>query len=295
MDKLLEKLKKRYGSRKSISFIEELYSRYNQHGVSEIGAQLTYYLVLSIFPFIIFMLNLIRLTPLADVDVLEKLLVNLPLETKDLLIDIINGIVSSSSYALLSIGALGGIWSASNGIMSLIKAVNRAFDYQEDRPYWKLRGLSVLLTIGFTISLILALGILVFGEMIFKKIFVYYTWPSYVAWKIFQLLATLLLIGLLLSILYKISPSIKEGVSVKFKDSVPGALFSSIGLIVSSSLFSFYVNNFGKYSKTYGSLGGIIVLLIWLYMSSTIIVLGAEVNAARIHLENISTREGAPL
>ena len=70
MHKLLEKLKERYGSRKSISFIEELYSRYNQHGVSEIGAQLTYYLVLSIFPFIIFMLNLIRLTPLADADVL---------------------------------------------------------------------------------------------------------------------------------------------------------------------------------------------------------------------------------
>ncbi len=256
------------------------------------GAQLTYYLVLSIFPFMIFLLNIIKITPLADINVLERLLINLPAESKDLLINIIDNIVSSSSYTLLSVGALGGIWSASNGIMSLIKSVNRAFDYSEDRPYWKLRGLSILLTLGLSLSLILALGILVFGEVVFKKIFVSYTWSSYVVWKIVQFLTSALLIGFILSILYKTAPSIKEGVRVRFNDSIPGGIFSALGLIISSTLFSFYVNNFGKYSKTYGSLGGVIVLLIWIYMSSTIIVLGAEVNAARIHLENISTREG---
>lgn len=291
MDKLILKLKEKFGEKKSILFIEELLNRYNNHGVSEMGAQLTYYLVLSIFPFMIFLLNIIKITPLADVNVLERLLINLPSESKDLLINIINNIVSSSSYTLLSVGALGGVWSASNGIMSLIKSVNRAFDYSEDRPYWKLRGLSILLTLGLSLSLILALGILVFGEIVFKRIFISYTWPSYIIWKIAQFLTSVLLIGFILTILYKAAPSIKEGVNVRFVDSIPGGIFSALGLIVSSTLFSFYVNNFGKYSKTYGSLGGVIVLLIWIYMSSTIIVLGAEVNAARIHLENISTRE----
>lgn len=282
MNKLLEILKNKFGDKALINFLESLYNRYDQHGVSEMGAQLTYYLVLSIFPFIIFILNIIRVSPLSDIDVLERILSNLPDESKKILIDIINGIIAKSSYALLSMGAIGGLWSASNGIMSLIKSVNRAYDLVEDRPYWKLRLLAIILTLTFSIILVFSIGVLVFGELAFKTIFISYTWSSYVIWKILQFLISILLIGLLLTILYKMSPSIKEGIEIKFRDSIPGGIFSSIGLILSSTVFSFYVNNFGKYSNTYGSIGGIIVLLIWLYISSTIIVLGAEVNAVRI-------------
>src|SRR5699024_1540518 len=128
---------------------------------------------------------------------------------------------------LLSFGAIAGIWSSSNGIMAMIKGVNRAYDLTEDRPYWKLKGLSVLLTLGLAVIMIMAFAIIVFGEVIFNTIFVSYTWPSYIMFKILQVLITVLLIGFILGLLYKLAPSIKEGVEVKLKDAVPGGFVAA--------------------------------------------------------------------
>ncbi|NLC45211.1 MAG: YihY/virulence factor BrkB family protein [Clostridiales bacterium] len=289
MKKMFDTLEKKYGESKVISFIKELYFRFDNDGVSEIGAQLTYYLILSIFPFLIFFLNFLSYTPLASEDVIERILNAFPSGTKDLLGNLIYEITSSSSYALISIGAIGGIWSSSNGVMSIIKAVNRAYDLEEDRPYWKLRGLSILFTIGLAIVLFVSLAIIVFGEVFLNMIFASYTWTSYLVYRIVQLLLTLLLICLVLSILYKFAPSIKEGVEIKIKDALPGGFMSTVLLILFSMAFSFYINNFGNYSRTYGSIGGIIVLLIWLYVSSIVIVLGAEINA--VIMSNKTKRE----
>lgn len=284
MAKILGLLGERYSDKRWFLFLSELLCRYEDDGVSEIGAQLTYYLILSIFPFLIFFLSILKFTPLADVGVLERMLSALPADTQGILLKLINEIMNKSSISLLSIGALGALWSSSNGIMSVIKSVNRAFDLEESRPYWKLRGLSVVFTIALFIILIVAFSVLVFGEVFFNMVFISYTWPSFVIWKILKLVIPLLFISLMFTLLYKFSPSIKEGISVKYADTIPGSIFASIGLIVFSALFSFYVNNFGNYSKTYGSLGGLIVLLIWIYSVSIVIVLGAEVNATLISM-----------
>lgn len=290
MEKLFERLENKFGKKKQFDFLKELYLRFQQDGVTELGAQMTYYLILSIFPFIIFFLSVLRHTPLADVNVMERLLSALPADSRNLVGNLIEEIILGGSYALLSFGAIAGIWSSSNGIMAMIKGVNRAYELTEDRPYWKLKGLSILLTIGLAIVIIVAVAIIVFGEVIFNRIFVSYTWPSYVMFRILQVLITVLLMGLILGILYKLAPSIKENVKVAFKDAIPGGFVAAIGLIIFSMGFSFYVNNFGNYSNTYGSIGGIIVLLIWLYVSSIVIVLGAEVNAVRLSMKNNSPR-----
>ena len=91
---------------------------------------------------------------------------------------------------------------------------------------------------------------------------------------------------IMLSFLYKSAPSVKKGVNVKFSLTIPGSIFASLGIILFSFIFSFYVNNFSKYSKSYGSIGGLIVLLIWIYSISIVIVLGAEVNATLISIQN---------
>lgn len=290
MEKVFERLENKFGKKKQFDFLKELYLRFQQDGVTELGAQMTYYLILSIFPFIIFFLSVLRHTPLADVNVMERLLSALPADSRNLVGNLIEEIILGGSYALLSFGAIAGIWSSSNGIMAMIKGVNRAYELTEDRPYWKLKGLSILLTIGLAIVIIVAVAIIVFGEVIFNRIFVSYTWPSYVMFRILQVLITVLLMGLILGILYKLAPSIKENVKVAFKDAIPGGFVAAIGLIIFSMGFSFYVNNFGNYSNTYGSIGGIIVLLIWLYVSSIVIVLGAEVNAVRLSMKNNSPR-----
>jgi membrane protein len=84
---------------------------------------------------------------------------------------------------------------------------------------------------------------------------------------------------LIFSLMYRFIPSIRNGRKINLKHAIPGAVFTTLGWIVTSSIFSYYVNNFGNYSKTYGSLGGIVILLIWLYLSSIIIILGGEINA----------------
>ena len=227
-----------------------------------------------------------KFTPLADAGVLERLLAVLPGDTQKILYDIISEIMKDGNIALLSVGALGALWSSSKGIMSVIKSVNRAYDLDEIRPFWKLRGLSVLFTIFLYIVLITAFSILIFGEVFFNMVFVSYTWPSLVIWKILKILLPLLFMGIMLMFLYKFAPSVKEGVHVKFSEALPGSIFSSLGIILFSVIFSFYVNNFGNYSKSYGSIGGLIVLLLWLYTVSIVIVLGAEVNATVIDMKN---------
>ena len=286
MDKLLDKLREKFGEKKWITYVEQLLYRFNDDGVTAIGAQLAYYLTLAIFPFIIFFLSILQFTPLADVDVLKELLSPLPGETGQLFYNLINNIIKEGSIALLSFGAIGSIWSSSNGVMALMKAVNRAFDLDEDRPYLKLKGLSILFTLGLFIVLIVAFTVLIFGEVIFDAIFVSYTWPTVVIWKILKLLIPLAFMVLVITILYKYSPSIKEGVKIKFSESIPGAIFASLLWVVLSIGFSFYVSNFANYSKTYGSLGGVIVFLLWLYMSSIVIVLGAEVNATLMSMKD---------
>lgn len=286
MDNLLDKLREKFGEKKWITFVEQLLYRFNDDGVTAIGAQLAYYLTLAIFPFIIFFLSILQFTPLADVDVLKELLSPLPGETGQLFYNLINNIIKEGSIALLSFGAIGSIWSSSNGVMALMKAVNRAFDLDEDRPYLKLKGLSILFTLGLFIVLIVAFTVLIFGEVIFDAIFVSYTWPTVVIWKILKLLIPLAFMVLVITILYKYSPSIKEGVKIKFSESIPGAIFASLLWVLLSIGFSFYVSNFANYSKTYGSLGGVIVFLLWLYMSSIVIVLGAEVNATLMSMKD---------
>lgn len=288
---ILDFLEKKYSGKRWLLFLKELLCRYEDDGVSEIGAQLTYYLILSVFPFLIFFLSILKFTPLADAGVLERLLAVLPGDTQKILYDIISEIMRKGNFALLSFGAIGALWSSSNGIMSIIKSVNRAFDLEESRPFWKLRGLSIIFTISLYIVLIIAFSILIFGEVFFNLIFISYTWPSYIIWKILKIIIPLLFMGLMLSFLYKFSPSIKEGIEVKFSETIPGSVFASIGIILFSSIFSFYVNNFGNYSKSYGSIGGLIVLLIWLYSISIVIVLGAEVNATLISMKNESISE----
>lgn len=282
MGKVMDFLRKKHSEKNWFLFLDELLYRYEDDGVSEIGAQLTYYLILAVFPFLIFFLSILKYTPLSDVQVLETMLSVLPGETQNILYNLINEIMKKSNFALLSIGALGAVWSSSKGILSIIKAVNRAFDLEEDRPFWKLRGLAILFTIALFLILVVAFSILIFGEVLFDIIINSYNLPFLILWKIMKVLIPLVFMTLVFAVLYKFSPSIKEGVNIKLSETIPGSIFASVGLILFSMLFSFYVNGFGNYTNTYGSLGGIIILLIWIYAVSIVIVLGAEINATLI-------------
>ena len=274
-------------NKKVAIFLNEFIFRMKNDNVTAIGAQLSYYLILSIFPFLIFFLNILSFTPLVREDVLQSIIVVLPLETQMVITSLVLETVQTSSETLLSLSAITGIWAASKGIMALIRAINKAYDVEETRSYIELRLLAIVFTLALLILLTIVLLTIVFSEVIGNQIFNFFglTLNFMFFWEYFRIIISIGSMILIFALLFRFSPSIRNGQGVSFKQSLPGAVFSSLGWIITSTLFSYYVNNFGNYAKTYGSLGGMIVLLIWLYMSSIIIVMGGEINATLSYMK----------
>lgn len=262
-------------------FLNQLLYRIREDNVTAIGAQLSYYLVLSIFPFIIFFLNILSYTPIAREDVLHSIIILMPLDTQRIVSSLLIETINTSNAPLLSVSAITGIWAASKGIMALIRVLNKAYDVEETRPYLELRLLAIVFTLALLVLLTIVLLTLVFGEVLGNKLFDFLgiTQNFILFWQYFRIIISLLFMILIFSLMYRYIPSIRNGRRINFKHAIPGAVFTTLGWIVTSSIFSYYVNNFGNYSKTYGSLGGIVILLIWLYLSSIIIILGGEINA----------------
>ncbi len=279
-DKVIQWLEKNK-KKKWLLFLDQLGFRFQEDDVSSTGSQLAYYLVLSIFPFLIFLLNMVKFTPLASEDVLNSLVTVLPLDTQEIIREIVTGIIKSSSRTLLSVSVLVALWTASSGISNLIKAINKSYDYKEGRSFIVLRFISVFFTLILALVIVLVFGLLIFGEIIGRDISsgINISSTFEVVWPILSIFIPLVALIITFTLLFMFGPAFPKGSRTNFKGALPGAIFVTLGWIISSTLFSFYVNNFGKYSVTYGSLGGVIVFLIWLYISSIIIMLGGEINA----------------
>ncbi len=265
-----------------IRFLKNLIHRVTEHNVSAVGAQLAYYLLISIFPFIIFFLNILSFTPLASEPLLQKALVMVPVDIQNLILALVRETVSSSNQTLLSISVITGLWAASKGAMAFIRVMNTAYGVKESRGYIKTRFLSIVFTLALFLSFILVLSTLVFGEIIGTRVFSHFGFAENFIhfWKYFRKLLALIFMIVIFAFLFKFGPAKEEGENrLSFIHTLPGAIFSSVGWVITSLIFSYYVNNFGNFAKTYGSLGGMMALLLWLFMSSVIVVLGGEVNA----------------
>ena len=277
----MKKTLKRLSSNKAIMFIDQLLYRIGDDEVLAIGAQLTYFLILSVFPFIIVFLNIISYTSLVRADVLLSITQYLPIEVGRLINGFALEIVQTSSQSLLSIAAIFGVWTASSGISAVMRGINKAYDTDRNRPFYKAKPLSMFFTIILLFSLTLVFLTLVFGEIIGNNIFSYFGLTDIFLglWSILRILIPIVYLVFTFTIFYRYAPYTKNSNAVTFKNSFPGAIFTTIGWLITSTIFSYYVNNFSRYTITYGSIGGIIILLIWLYLSSIIIVLGGEINA----------------
>nr|WP_300006035.1 YihY/virulence factor BrkB family protein [Tissierella sp.] len=266
---------------KPIVFLDQLIFRIKDDEVFVTGTQLTFFLILSIFPFIIMLLNIISYTPFIKQNTLNDLIFYLPTATQELFRGFVSEIARTSSQELLSVAAVLGIWSSSSGIKFLMKAINKAYDYREHRGYFKLRFMSMIFTVAILLLIVLVFLTLIFGEVLTNRLFSILGISSFFStlWSYIRILIPLLYMILMFALLYKYSPSKKGGQPITFLSTLPGAIFTTLGWMITSILFSYYVNNFGRYAITYGSLVGVILLFIWLYISSIVIVLGGEINA----------------
>jgi len=260
----------------AFDFGYRLFVRIRDDEVSGIGAQLAYYLLLSFFPFLIFIVTLVGYVDLSIEEMMRLAREMVPGAAMDTVEGILSE-VTQGSGALLSIGMIATLWTASRGINAVIKGLNKAYDVEENRKFWQIRLVSLLSTLVLGVVLLVSVLLLVFGRWIGGQLNQLLNNPPGFerVWGLLQYSIPLVVLIAVFTALYWIAPNRQ----IKLREAIPGAVFATLGWVVTSLAFSFYVNNFGNFTKTYGSLGGIIILLTWLYLSSIIIMVGGEVNA----------------
>ena len=247
-----------------------------QDQVPLLGAGVAFYALLSLFPAIIAGVSIYGLVadPQTVRDQIDKLTEMLSPSTADLVGEQIKQVTSGAGGALglaTVIGILTALWSASSGMKALITGVNLAYDEGETRKFVKLRGLSILLTLGAMLLLTVAGATIAGFPPIADNLPVALQWV--VSILRFVVLAVLLILGL--AVLYRYAPNRDEP---KWTWVSWGSVVATVLWVLASIGFSIYVNSFGNYNKTYGALAGIIILMFWLYLTAVIVLVGAELN-----------------
>jgi membrane protein len=243
------------------------------------AAQLAYYFLFALFPFFLFLTTLLGYLPIPNLldRIMELLAQMLPGEALQLVQDNVRDLVTGQRGGLLSFGFLAALWTSSSAITAIIDSLNRAYDVEEGRPFRKVRAIAIMLTIGLSIFIIVSIVLLTIGGWIADRVGLGRVFEA--AWTILRWPVIVFLMIFALAVLYYFAPDVEQ----KWKWITPGSAFAVIGWIVASLGFSFYVNNFGSYNATYGSIGTVIVLLTWMYLSGFLILMGGEINAEIEH------------
>ncbi|WP_243387997.1 YihY/virulence factor BrkB family protein [Bacillus kexueae] len=259
------------------NLVQELFHRFSRDQIAGMAAELAYFFSLSLFPFLIFLITLLGYLPLNADDILNFIAQYAPGNTIAIIEENVRGIVNTQNGKLLSFGIIATLWSASNGINAIVRALNRAYEVDENRHFLVARGMAIILTFAMIFVIIIALLLPVFGREIGLFISSVFGLSDMflTVWNMVRWLVSVVILCLVFSGLYFIAPN----KHLRISEVYPGALFATVGWIVVSLAFSYYVGNFANYSVTYGSLGGVIVLLIWFYLTGFIIILGGEINA----------------
>lgn len=277
----MDKFLKKYKNNKTLNFFDKLLYRLKENDITSYGAGLAFFLILSIFPFLIALINIVNFLDIINVDNILNLMQYFPNSVKDIVKNFFIELNLTSSTELLSISVLAGLFSASSAINKLIKFINNSYGFEDNRNFFLNRVLAIIFTLLFIFMILLLIVSQVFGKIIFYKFISIFHIDSkkiYFLWIIANSLIPLIYLFLTFSAVYRFAPCPPKNDKIKYKTVIPGSLFSTFAVIIATVIFAFYVNNFGKYSITYGSLGGIIVFLIWLFLLSTLILIGAEIN-----------------
>ncbi|AVB10507.1 YihY family inner membrane protein [Bacillus velezensis] len=260
-----------------MSFIKELFARFSLHEGQSKSAELAYFFLLSLFPLMIFMLTLTAYLPISAEDVLGAVDQYAPDSAMSMVKSITEQTLNKRSCGLLSFGIIAVIWSASNGMNAIVRAFNHAYEVEENRSFIIIRLTSIFLTIAMVVTILIALLLPVFGREIgmLAADFIGASGLFLQVWSVVRWGISPLILLIVFTALYIFAPN--KRLSLRFV--LPGAVFAAAGWIIVSMLFSFYVGTFANYSATYGSIGGIIVLMIWFYLTGTLLILGGEINA----------------
>lgn len=243
------------------------------------AAALTYRFLLALFPFIIFLLTLLQALNLERFFtwLLDQAQTALAADAYSQVEKIIDQIRGGASGGLLSFGLIAALWAASSGVRSTMHALNVAYDVKEERSLWKKYAMSLVLTIGLAALLIAAVALMLFGPQSAEWLAGQIGLGDVVVtlWNWLRIPAAIVLMMLAVALIYFFFPNVDQ----PFKIVSPGSVFAVLAWLIATVVFSIYVSNFGNYNATYGSIGGIIALMFYFFISALTLLLGAEVNA----------------
>jgi membrane protein len=257
----------------------QTYDDIDRNHTLQMAAALSYYFVMSLFPALIFLSATVTYLPVPDLfnEALEFMGRFVPADSMGLVRKVLSDVVSPNRGAFLSFGVLATLWAASGGFAAAIEALNIAYDVQENRPFWKTRPLAIGLTLVIGGLLLLALWVMVlgphFGQWLTGHLHLSSVWDwvwPYLHWSVPVLFAVLAV-----ECLYFLAPNVKQ----RFWTTLPGAVLAVAVWIGLSYLLGLYFRTFANLNKTYGSLGAVVALMVWLYWTGFAMLVGAELNA----------------
>jgi membrane protein len=247
------------------------------------AAGLAYYFLFALFPALLFLTALVGMLSLPGL--MERLVQyadqTLPGDAASIVRRTLDEIQAQARGGLLSIGALAALWAGSNGMASVMSALNVAYDVEEPRPWWKRRLLAVVLTLGFALFILLALTLTVFGPRIgagvagalgLGEVFT-------LAWILASVPIVVFFVLVGIALVYYFAPATEQ----HWRWVTPGSAVGLVLWLAMSYALRVDVTNFTDYSATYGSIGGVILLMLWLYLTGLVLLLGAEINAEIEH------------
>lgn len=256
-----------------------MFSLVNNIGADRLPEQavvMTYYLLLALFPFLIFVLGLFSYTSLTIENVTEVLTAILPAETVDLILGTVEEVLNNSNSTLYSFAIIGAVWSMKMGATSLITGVNRAYGVKENRSFLIKSLIDIFVIISIPLFALISFLIVAMGKLLINQIDTWFDISSDFITTISTLryLVPTLMLLFYFILFYRYVPNLK----LSFRRIFVGALFTTFGWIGTSILFSIYITNFANYTLIYGSLGSIVALLLWINLTCMIILIGAEIN-----------------
>ncbi|MBP1155038.1 MULTISPECIES: YihY/virulence factor BrkB family protein [unclassified Paenibacillus] len=257
--------------------LREIWKQLEQDDVLNLAAQCAYYFLFSLFPFLIFIMSLLGYLPVTAQDVLLLVKEYIPAGGATGIEDHLKNVLEIKRGGALSFGLIFSLVTASAAMNSIVLAVNKAYGLPPRKSFIHSRILSIALTAGMLIVVASALLLSVFGQFIGEWMYIHLhiPWSQVQLWNMLRWSMNFFILFLVLTAVYYIAPN----TCLTCKDVLPGAMLAAAGWQLTLWGFSYYVNHFGDYSATYGSLGGVIVLLSWFYISALLIIIGGELNA----------------
>lgn len=281
MDREEHNIKKK---RSFFNFIIYLIVKVKKDDVFALGAQLAYYLILSFFPFLMFLITLIGFSNLNSMEVIDGLRTLLPSNVFDLTSATIVEVVENQHAGLLGVSIMLSVWAASSAFRAVIKGINKAYNVRENRSFIKISIIAIISIVALAFIIIITLAMLVFGSLIGDLLKTYLPFDVLInkLWDILRYLVVVTSMIFIFAVIYRYAPATR----ISWREVFPGAIVTTIGWIAASIGFSFYINNFNNYSRLYGGLGAVFVLMTWLYITSIIFILGGEINSVIVIRKN---------